>query len=149
MWSPVAIPCSPSWTSTLTLWLPNSSCILPIFRHPRTQCKLKQAKRIIQGKFNSLCPLITWLTSVALVHQNLDKWTQKTDCADAYFIAWVRDPYVSIFLFSNFTCPSVLDPNYKFEYARSQWNADAFDEGVGKFGAVVSSDHAVCIVICC
>ncbi|KAG2035041.1 ribonuclease H-like domain-containing protein [Suillus americanus] len=55
--------------------------------------------------------------------ENLDKWTQKTDDTDAYFICLV------------------LDLNYKLEYAQSQWNDDAFNEGVKKLEAGLSSCH--------
>ncbi|KAG2063186.1 hypothetical protein BDR04DRAFT_1123431, partial [Suillus decipiens] len=36
---------------------------------------------------------------------------------------------------------STLDPNYKLEYAQSQWKSDAFDEGVGKLKAMFDQYH--------
>ncbi|KAG2743482.1 hypothetical protein P692DRAFT_20745381, partial [Suillus brevipes Sb2] len=52
--------------------------------------------------------------------KNLGKWSRKTDKTDVCFICLA------------------LDPNYKLEYARSQWDTDAFDEGKKKLEAAVS-----------
>ncbi|KAG2354069.1 hypothetical protein BDR07DRAFT_637171 [Suillus spraguei] len=55
--------------------------------------------------------------------KNLKKWSQKTDDTDVYFICLA------------------LDPNYKLEYARSQWKSDTFDEGVRKLTAAFDQYH--------
>ncbi|KAG1792926.1 ribonuclease H-like domain-containing protein [Suillus plorans] len=56
--------------------------------------------------------------------ENLGKWSRKTDETDMYFICLA------------------LDPNYKLEYARAQWDADAFDEGKKKLEAAFDYYHA-------
>ncbi|KAG1793722.1 uncharacterized protein HD556DRAFT_1308549 [Suillus plorans] len=56
--------------------------------------------------------------------ENLGKWSRKTDETDVYSICLA------------------LDPNYKLEYARAQWDADAFDEGKKKLEAAFDYYHA-------
>ncbi|OAX30480.1 hypothetical protein K503DRAFT_807226, partial [Rhizopogon vinicolor AM-OR11-026] len=56
--------------------------------------------------------------------ENLGKWSRKTDETDVYFICLA------------------LDPNYKLEYARSQWDPDAFEDGRGKLEAMFDKYHA-------
>jgi len=75
--------------------------------------------------------------------ENLGKWSQKTDETDVYFICLGASP--SRFLFKLICLlillVTALNPNYKLEYAHSQWDSEASDNGMRKLEAIVSTHH--------
>lgn len=60
--------------------------------------------------------------------ENMNKWYQKIDDTDAYFICLSQcSQLVDV---RCLLCPfSALDPNWKLAYTEEEWNKEAFEAG--------------------
>ena len=72
--------------------------------------------------------------------ENLDKWYNKVNDTDAYFICLHVYPFTLYFLIKIYLLTFwfiVLDPNIKNAYALDKWDAESYAAGMGQLEKVV------------
>ena len=77
---------------------------------------------------------------------NLDKWYNKVNDTDAYFICLRAYPltlYSPIKMYSLTFWFIVLDPNVKNAYALDKWDAESYAAGMGQLEKVVCAALSV------
>ena len=78
--------------------------------------------------------------------ENLDKWYNKVNDTDAYFICLRAYPftlYSPIKIYSLTFWFIVLDPNVKNAYALDKWDAESYAAGMGQLEKVVCAALSV------